>query len=1261
MIFISYARADSKALASALKRDLAEDGESVFMDTDIPGGIAWQRRIEDAIQHCDIVLALMSEGSYDSEYCRIEEGMALDLGKRVLPVLVQRTAPRSFRLYDRQYYDFSDAADYASTLQRLRADIRLGRQYANPLARRARLPALPAHYLERSAPLEILVETVCRRRTRNLIITAAEEAGSIGKSVMAQAMCHHPDTAAAFPDGVIWLRFGRDQRNVAEKLAFVGKTLGDDESHYATGSTASIRLATLLPSMSLLLVVDDVPDDPKVLAPFLVDAPGCSIVFTTRYRALAARIGATELVVDALQPAEAYTLLQRLTGSRDDALLTELAIALQGHPLALDLAARTLTYDTRNWLDTLLQLQGDLPSETRSAIFDALVDLRVRLLEPAQQRLYWTLSILPDTGGIPFETAARFWRRVVREIDPKVFVSRLVRLDLARVDDTNRVWLPSALRSYARSRLGADSIAAHAELLASGANDSDSYLIEHLVHHLDGAGVTEPVKAEFLNFDRLQRALTTSGVPPVLARLDALADTEALRAVRDFVRGVSHVLSEAPHQLPSQFLGRLSSSSPPELATLVTDVQAWNGYAWLRPMTASLTKRTPTDGLHPLEAHKVDGDFELQPDGIIAFAVPRRLHTSLVRWNPRSKQATFSPDLSDLAAYALHSDRTRAAVVSRGGSILVQHVNEDGAHREFRTHPFNYLRRLIASVPIVVFSSLIAFGAWRTYLHNPVLLVVPIILSFVWFLLVAIAEGFSRGSKLGLVAEGVSFGILYAVVSPFLLAEYLNHYMADAQFVSDGLLLCESNPGLWRMAIVAVDTGKSSRGLWGMARWVRLSACGNYLLEYHWSIVSGSHLRLRETQSGRIVGTHRGFKCSKRPDTFCWDGARALFSCDKRGQDALAVWDPSARTVTFHELGRFLRLATTPTGDFAVALKGSTFYLWDLQGRKLAIALAPKGLEVRAVAVAPGGGSVLVACGRQYQEVDQLFSWDTKAFGFGHSDRITAVALTENAATAISASEDGRLKIWRVSDGLELVTLAGHSAAIQGVAVAGGGTRVISASAQEVCSWSLDGGNAATVTPGNPIRPAAKAATPKGEALCVAPSIHGDMTLAALQCARELDGRAEGVGEQRALLRTKDSVTLLNLDTNEQRAVMRGCSQSIAALAVSADFAFAIFSDGANVIRGWNLECDCELPLRLEHADTVTCLAVTPEGRFAASTSLDKTVRLWDLRTGGTVASFTTDVPLTACSISADGRTIVAGDVEGTLHFLQLEGAASVF
>lgn len=73
-VFISYAQKDGADLAKRLLGDLQREGFEVWLDIrQIAGGATWTKEIEQALDHADVVLAVLTVGSYASEICRAEQ------------------------------------------------------------------------------------------------------------------------------------------------------------------------------------------------------------------------------------------------------------------------------------------------------------------------------------------------------------------------------------------------------------------------------------------------------------------------------------------------------------------------------------------------------------------------------------------------------------------------------------------------------------------------------------------------------------------------------------------------------------------------------------------------------------------------------------------------------------------------------------------------------------------------------------------------------------------------------------------------------------------------------------------------------------------------------------------------------------------------------------------------------------------------------------------------------------------------------------
>ena len=90
--FVSYSRKD-RDIVAAIARALRAAGEEVWVDLDdiVPSAV-WMDEIKTAIANADSVIFVISPDSAASEVCNIELKYAVELSKRIVPVVVRETA-----------------------------------------------------------------------------------------------------------------------------------------------------------------------------------------------------------------------------------------------------------------------------------------------------------------------------------------------------------------------------------------------------------------------------------------------------------------------------------------------------------------------------------------------------------------------------------------------------------------------------------------------------------------------------------------------------------------------------------------------------------------------------------------------------------------------------------------------------------------------------------------------------------------------------------------------------------------------------------------------------------------------------------------------------------------------------------------------------------------------------------------------------------------------------------------------------------------
>ncbi len=224
--------------------------------------------------------------------------------------------------------------------------------------------------------------------------------GGIGKSTLATWLAHAQ--AEDYPDGQLWLDAGG---SVAETQQRLGRSLGVTLTG-ATNAERAAQLRTLLAGRRLLLVLDNLWDDPE-LPHLRVVGPDSRLVATSRAYPAAARLQLPLLEVGQLAEAEAGHLLAGWLGAGEFGWLNQ---RLAGHPLALTLIAALVQSgqihlnDLPAWL-TPGQTELD-PADTLNRCFDLsyarlAVDDQLRLAELSCFTAHFDLAGAAAIWGLP--------------------------------------------------------------------------------------------------------------------------------------------------------------------------------------------------------------------------------------------------------------------------------------------------------------------------------------------------------------------------------------------------------------------------------------------------------------------------------------------------------------------------------------------------------------------------------------------------------------------------------------------------------------------------------------------------------------------------------------------------------------------------------------------------------------------------------------------------------------------------------------------
>jgi hypothetical protein len=194
------------------------------------------------------------------------------------------------------------------------------------------------------------------------------------------------------------------------------------------------------------------------------------------------------------------------------------------------------------------------------------------------------------------------------------------------------------------------------------------------------------------------------------------------------------------------------------------------------------------------------------------------------------------------------------------------------------------------------------------------------------------------------------------------------------------------------------------------------------------------------------------------------------------------------------------------------------------------------------------------------------------------------VALSPDSRTAVSASDDGTLRVWDLDESKEPSCLRGHNNWVNAVAVSPDGRHAISGSTDATARvWDLQSGQELRVLTGHIDTVWDVAITPDGK--------------------RALTASADG------------SLGVWDLSTGERLRTLRGHTTRVNQVWVTPEGRYAVSASDDMTLRLWDLEKGEEAGQPLKgHTAPVRALALSADGRWAVSAAIDRKIFGWDLQ-----------------------------------------------
>jgi uncharacterized protein (TIGR03067 family) len=397
-----------------------------------------------------------------------------------------------------------------------------------------------------------------------------------------------------------------------------------------------------------------------------------------------------------------------------------------------------------------------------------------------------------------------------------------------------------------------------------------------------------------------------------------------------------------------------------------------------------------------------------------------------------------------------------------------------------------------------------------------------------------------------------------------------------------------------------------------------------------WDLETGNEARRIDCDAGGMQSI-----------AFCPDGRRCLSgNADK----ALHLWDLE----TGKELHRFdghegpiVCVAVSPDGRYALSGGDDhTVRLWRLPDppppEKVGeVRRFSWGDQVQSVAFSPDGGLAVSGGGDGSVRLWDLSTGTEVRRLSDHGNWAWDVAFTPDGKGVISAGRDGVLRLSDVASGTEVRRFAGHTSAVQRFALSVDGRRILSGEHNGcVRLFEVESGKRLQQFTAHKGMAEALAFAPDGKTAVTGGGDDGAIALWDLESGKELrrwdagarlTGLAFSPDGRQLLSSAKDgALRWWDAETGKELRKFAVQSETIQGLALSADGRRAVTGGGAAPTGGWRKGTDFAIRLwdvaegkQLlsfgGHTDVVVYVAMSRDGRYALSGSIDGTFRLWRL------------------------------------------------
>ncbi|MCU0549034.1 MAG: WD40 repeat domain-containing protein, partial [Leptolyngbya sp. Prado105] len=266
-----------------------------------------------------------------------------------------------------------------------------------------------------------------------------------------------------------------------------------------------------------------------------------------------------------------------------------------------------------------------------------------------------------------------------------------------------------------------------------------------------------------------------------------------------------------------------------------------------------------------------------------------------------------------------------------------------------------------------------------------------------------------------------------------------------------------------------------------------------------------------------------------------------------------------------------------------------------------------------------------------------------------HKERVTSVMIAPNGRSILT-SGDTVAKLWTIS-GKELVAFEGHQDQVNTASYSPDGRMIVTGSIDRTIRlWNLEGALLKTIQ-GHGAAILHLSFSPAGTQLLSA-SADKTARIWQLSALPKLNTGFAAMSTNGTVTAIATSENAIQLDSR----ILKGHTAPITQLRLTGDTLISTSAD--KTIRLWNTKTGESIKTLTGHSDRVTALSIHPEGKTFASGSADKTIKIWSIKGNLLKTLLGHKEEVTALNFLPDGR-LASGSVDKTIRIWEIDKEAS--